>query len=285
MNYQMMKLILTLIVAIFIPYSVPQLALTQESSESQESSEIPTAPDTETPKDTSDPEEPYTRIPPAPNTGTPNDTSDPGGTRTESDRIASCQGKQKSITSLTGNEIKELTVSNYPSFWFYVPYTADEIGYLEFVLEDSRAEKIVYQTRIHLSQEAGVMEVALPNQSQYALEQDKNYTWYLKGSCNSEAEPDIALSGWIKRIPLESQLQEQLQSGSQQYEVYLQNKILYDAVTVLAKQYQSQPESPQIKNAWIALLNRLGLMQIADKPIVDLRLEPITRSTTSSPIE
>ena len=184
MYYQMMKLILTLIVAIFIPYFVPQLALTQENSESQETQEnSELSPDTETPRDSSDPEEPYTRIPPAPNTGTPEGegNADPGGTRTERDRIASCQGKQQSITSLTGNEIKELTVSNYPSFWFYVPYTADEIGYLEFVLEDSRAEKIVYQTRIHLSQEAGVMEVALPNESQYALEQDKNYTWYLKG--------------------------------------------------------------------------------------------------------
>ena len=251
MYYSMMKLIAILTVAIFLSYSFPQSALTQENSESQET-RTPTPPK-------------------PPDTGTPEGSPSPGGTRTESDRIASCRGKQKSITSLTGNEIKEFTVSSHPSFWFYVPYTVDEIGYLEFTLEDSRDKKTVYQTRIKLSEEAGVMEVALPNRDRYALKPDKNYTWYLKGYCNdsSQDEPDIALLGWISRITLESPLQEQLQSGSPQYKVYLQNTIMYDAITALAKQYQSQPESPQIKNAWIALLDRLGLIQLADKPIVD----------------
>lgn len=100
MYYQMMKLILTLIVAIFIPYSVPQLALTQESSESQETQENSelSPPDTGTPGGSgtsSDPGGTYTRIPPAPDTGTPEDRSDPGGTRTESDRETAPNGDRR----------------------------------------------------------------------------------------------------------------------------------------------------------------------------------------------
>jgi hypothetical protein len=253
MTYRSIKLVFALIVGSFILLSFPQSTLTQENTETPENSELS----------------------PPPETGTPEDASSPGGSRTDSDRIAGCRGEKKFITSLIGNEIKELTVSKYPSFWFYVPYTFDEIDNLEFVLEDSQVKRIIYQTSIRLSEVAGIIEVALPHESQYSLEQDKNYIWYLKGHCssNSQDEPDIALSGWVRRIPLDSQLQEQLEtSGSQKYEIYIQNTILYDAVTALAKQYQTNPESPQIKNAWINLLDLLGLEQLANEPFVNLTL-------------
>ena len=233
----------------------PLSASTQENAENQEDSQLSSPP----------------------NTGTPEDSSSPGGTRTESERIAGCRGKKDAIASLTGNKIKELTVSDYPSFWFYIPYTSDEIDRLEFALEDTQAKRTIYQTPIQLS-ETGIVEVTLPQQSQYAIERNKNYTWYLKGYCNSE-DVDIALSGWIRRISLDSQLQKQLEtSGSQKYQVYLQNTILYDAITALAKQYQTKPENLQIKNAWSDLLDMLGLKQLANEPL-------LIQSTTSSPIK
>lgn len=263
MFYLLIKLILASIVASFTPLLLPQSALTQENSETQESS----------------------RLSPSPDTGTPEDTSTPGGSRTDRDRISSCHDGEVPITSLIGNEIREFTVSKYPSFWFYVPCTNNEIDRLEFVLEDTQTKKTIYQTSIHLSGVAGIIEVALPHESRYSLEQDKNYTWYLKGNY-TESGSDIALSGWIRRIPLDSQLQRQLETSERQYDVYIQNKIMYNAITTLAKQYQTKSGNPQIKNDWMNLLKMLGVIQLANKPFVNsIFFEPTTQSTTNFPLE
>ena len=266
MLYLLIKLILASIVAGFMPFLFPQLALTQENTENQEDS----------------------RLSPPPDTGTPEDTSTPGGSRTDSDTIGACYDGEIPITSLIGNEIREFTVSKYPSFWFYVPCTNDKSDRLEFVLEDTQTKQIIYQTSIHLSEAAGIIEVALPNQSRYSLKQDKNYTWYLEGNYSSESgeESDIALSGWIRRIPLDSQLQRQLKTSDRQYDVYIQNEIMYNAITTLAKQYQTRSGNSRIKNDWMNLLKMLGVMQLADKPFTDsVFFEPKNQSTTNFPLK
>lgn len=259
MFYLSIKLIFASIVAGLISLSFPQLASTQENSE-------------------------ISKLSQPPDTGTPEDTSSPGGSRTDRNRIGGCQDGEIPITSLIGNEMREFTVSKYPSFWFYVPCTNNEIDYLEFVLEETQTKRIIYRSSIQLSEVAGIIEVTLPYQSQYSLEPNKNYTWHLKGnySSDSEDEPEIALSGWVRRIPLDSQLQDRLEaSGSQQYDVYIQNEIMYNAITALAKQYQTKPGNPQIKNDWINLLKMLGIRQLANKPFVTSRPRPISSKETS----
>ena len=155
------------------------------------------------------------------------------------------------------------------------------------MLEDTQSKKTIYRTSIHLSEAAGIIEVALPQKSQYSLEQNKNYTWYLKGDyTESGNKPDIALSGWIQRIPLDSQLQRQLETSERQYDVYIQKEIMYNAITILAKQYQTKSGNSQIKSDWMHLLKILGAIELANKPFVDsVFFEPITQSTTNFPLE
>lgn len=256
MFYLLIRLVLASVVASFMSLLLSQSALTRENS----------------------------KLSPPPDTGTPEDTSTSGGSRTNPDLICSCKDREIPITLLTGNAIREFTVSQYPSFWFYVPCTNEEIERLEFVLEDTQTKEIIYQTSIHLSEVAGIIEVPLPRESRYSLKQDKNYTWYLNGnySYDFKDEPDIALSGWIQRVPLDSQLQRQLETSDRQYDIYIQNGIMYNAITALAKQYQTTPGNPQIKNDWINLLKMLGIKELANKPFVDsVLLKPAIQSTTN----
>jgi hypothetical protein len=211
------------------------------------------------------------QLPSSPDTGTSEDNSSPGGSRTDFEQQTACQERNVALTSLIGNEIKEFTVSKYPTFWFYIPYIANEIERLEFILEDAQEKQTIYRTPIELSKKAGIIKVAIPQEARYSLKQDKNYTWHLQGYCYRDGNnPDIAISGWINRLAPDLQLQSQLAaSKSQKYNIYLQNNIMYDAVTELAEQYQANPKDFQIKNAWIDILKRLGAKDLANKPFVD----------------
>lgn len=244
MFYLAIRIILTLIVVNIILFPFSQLALTQEDSDLLR----------------------------PPDTGTPDERTSPGGSRTEPDKIIVCQNKEISIIPLTGNQTKEYTVSEYPSFWFYIANEIDAIEYLEFLLEDSETKEIIYQTEVQISPTAGIIEVALPQQSQNSLKLNKNYAWYLRGYCSADFrdKPDITLSGWVQPIPLNSQLQNQLElSDSQKYDVYLENEIMYDAITTLAKQYRTEPENPELNNAWTNLLDILGLEELAEENFVN----------------
>ncbi len=231
------------VITVLISILSPQLALSEENSE------VATPPDT----------------------GTPEDTTNPGGTRDDSKRAMGCQYSETPIVSLVGNKTREYTVSEYPSFWFYVPDSTDQKSYFEFVLEDSEAKKVIYRTSMQLSKKAGITEVPIPSKSQHSLKPNKNYSWYVKGYCSLESgnQPDMVLSGWIKRISSSSKLPNQLKV-SEPYNFYVENEIIYDAVTIVANAYRIKPDNLEIKNDWGELLNMLGVEHLSNQPFISL---------------
>ncbi len=213
-------------------------------------------------------------LPPAPSRGTPEGTSSAGGTRSETDLNQGCTSSNQSLVYLLDSGIRDFTVAAYPVFWFYNPYTSGEVSYLEFALTETQTAKTIYRTAINSTEQAGIMSITLPQEEQYALERDKDYSWSLQVHCHQKKnEPDLVLSGWLRRLPLTPSLRTQLaEFPTQEYSVYMEHNILYDALTNLAQRKKHQPNDPKIMAAWNYLLTDLGWQELAQKPIVEVLL-------------
>jgi Domain of Unknown Function (DUF928) len=211
-------------------------------------------------------------IPSAPDTGTPESESSPGGTRI--DKNSTCKPTTKSLTSLLA--VGDFTLSEYPSFWVYIPYTSEEIDYLEFTLEDNSESRPLYRTAIQLTDKPGIIKIPIPSEKKYALAPQNNYNWNLVVYCtpNQTNTPDIILNDSIRRLPVTLQLQEQLNAvKSEEYLVYIDRYIYYDAVTNLAALRIVNSTSDRLHQAWVNLLELLGRKELVGEPIVEVLLE------------
>ncbi|MEC4983337.1 MAG: DUF928 domain-containing protein [Oscillatoria sp. PMC 1068.18] len=95
-----------------------------------------------------------------------------------------------------------LTASAHPTFFVYVPET--HASSLEFTLYDSGKE--VYFAQLEPNSQAGILPLPIPESvSLEAQENDgemKVYEWTLTLVCDpSDATKDIAVTGWVHRIP------------------------------------------------------------------------------------
>jgi hypothetical protein len=195
--------------------------------------------------------------PPAPNTGTPTGNPTPGTSRPE----ATCPQTNKPLTALVANKGSDYTRSEYPTFWFYVPYAPEQISNMEFLLLNGKENQTVYQTTIRLVQKSGIIKITIPSLPQYALKVNGNYRWYFMLDCKPDRndEPDRVINGWIQRKATNSQ-----------------QKFWYDTITNLAEQYEATPEKTEIKENWANLLKSLGYGWVVPEPFVDSELVPLS---------
>ena len=73
--------------------------------------------------------------PKPPNTGTPSGNPRPGTTRPETN----CPQTPQPLTALVANNGRDLTYSKFPTIWFYIPYTSEQISEMEFFLFDANS--------------------------------------------------------------------------------------------------------------------------------------------------
>ena len=210
-------------------------------------------------------------LPPAPSTGTPEGTSSAGGTRGEPKINRVCNFTNQSLVYLLDSGIRDFTIVAHPIFWFYSSHTAGQIDYLEFTLAEVETTKTIYRTKVNLQERSGIMGIALPPEKQYALETNKDYSWNLQVHCSrQDSKPDLVFQGWLRRLPITSKLQKDLATfPARHYSVYLENNILYDALTNLVQLRQQKPNDPQIRKAWNHLLKDLGKEELIPQPILE----------------
>ena len=209
-------------------------------------------------------------LPPAPSTGTPEGTSSAGGTRGEPKINRVCNSNSQSLVYLLDSGIRDFTVDAHPIFWVYNPYSTRELNSLEFTLSEVQTTATVYRTKVNLKGRAGILGIPLPQEKQYALKTNKDYSWSLSVYCHHQKNrPDVVFEGWLRRLPINSSLQQDLATfPSQHYAIYLENNILYDALTDLAQLRQSQPHDRKIMEAWNNLLIDLGRQELTTQPIL-----------------
>lgn len=205
-----------------------------------------------------------------PDRGTP-PSSDGTGSRGD------CLVKQNKppLTRVAGSNALKLTMSKYPTFWVYVPYTPQEAPNGEFSLQDG--DKEVYRTRFQLPATPGIVSISLPaNVSPLTV--GKKYRWYVDISCPRSKVADESLTpasvtGLVQLVTPNSALQNQLKVAKNPLEkiaIYAQNGIWFETVTELAQLRLQEPENSNFKKLWVDLFTskNVGLSRIANEPII-----------------
>jgi hypothetical protein len=206
--------------------------------------------------------------PKPPSRGTPEGNPTPGTTRPET----TCKESNKPLTALVANKGRDYTLSEYPTFWFYVPYAPKDIKTIEFLILDKKERTTIYHASIKLLENPGIIKVKLPSDSKHSLKLNEDYHWYFMLSCepNNTIEPDLVLDGWVRRVLTSPQLENQLEAVKPNvYIAYIDNDIWQDAVTNLAELHFANTDNSQLSNAWANLLQTLGRKELIQEPLVN----------------
>ncbi len=148
------------------------------------------------------------------------------------------------------------TVTEHPALWFYVPYYSQQVAQGEFVLQDKERNDIK-RLSFNLPKTPGLVSVKVP----ISLKISHWYRWYFKIYCQKEAsKPPVFVQGWIQRIALTSELENQLKKANLRKDlVYTVNQIWYDAVAELAEELIDNPTDNSLRQAWLKLLSANGV--------------------------
>ncbi|MBH8574931.1 DUF928 domain-containing protein [Nostocaceae cyanobacterium CENA369] len=200
-----------------------------------------------------------------------------GRRRAGAGRSPDCPSNLTQLTALVPGDgeksVLASTVTENPTFWFYVPQLAQTTRYGEFVLQvlDGKDAQNVYRTPLTLVGKAGIISITLPAQPQYFLKADKKYHWYFHIYCGDpeKTSDNFYVDGFVQRQVLTEALDSQLKSAKpKEYIVYNANNIWYDTLTNLGQQRHINPQNATIDKDWVDLLNAVGLQDIAQEPIV-----------------
>ena len=202
--------------------------------------------------------------PPPPDIGKPQTTTGGGsrGCEFEHEEKPPTSSQQQKLTALVPSNGWGLTISDRPTFWFYVAYSRQLPG--KFVLQDE-AQRTIYQTPLTVTGTPGVVSVSLPSTAA-PLEIGKRYHWSFNIYCPSEEVP-VYVEGLIQRVEPNPTLSSQLENANQQQRValYADKGFWYDALTASAELHRTNPNDAN----WTALLKDVGLDAIATEPKVE----------------
>lgn len=161
-----------------------------------------------------------------------------------------------------------LTTASHPTLLVHIPPTSARTVFLS--LQDENEEE-VYQTILPIGYQSGVMNLDIPKEAP-ALETGKIYKWSFALMCDDKLRPDSPIvQGFIKRIELEPQLANQLETATplEMAALYGKAGIWYDTVAILANLRQAQPQNEDLTTAWNNLLNSVGLEQVVKAELVE----------------
>ncbi|MEG4228296.1 DUF928 domain-containing protein [Microcoleus sp. N9_A2] len=182
---------------------------------------------------------------------------------------------QLGLTALVPTNKKGRTVSDYPTFFFYLPRT--EAQSAEFILKDESGKQI-YKQDLTISNLSGVIGVSIPpKQNVPPLEVGKSYTWNFTVICDSQdRSADQIEIGTVGRVELSADIRRQLEKADPREKtfIYAENGIWQEALSNLAAARRDQPNDTTFKADWESLLDSVKLGEIAKEPIVQTQPQP-----------
>jgi len=198
----------------------------------------------------------------------------PAGT-VRSLRGGCASSSQLSLTALVPKNKIARTVSDYPTFFFYLPQTEAELA--EFILEDESGNQI-YQQDLTIKNLSGVIGLSIPaNTNVPPLEVGKNYTWKFTVVCDADDRSSDQLeTGVVRRVELSPDILSQLEKADPREKtfIYAQNGIWQDALSNLAAARRANPNEAVFQTDWESLLDSVTLAEIAKEPIVEMEAQP-----------
>jgi hypothetical protein len=211
------------------------------------------------------------KIPKPPNRGAPG-TASAGASRAEVGLTALVPSSAQAVGGYTTLE--------QPTFWFYNPYgTAPQASLLQsnpqsklislkLTLKDDQAQ-LVDRIVVPIPAQAGLLRVQLAAK----LRPDRPYRWSLQAqvkSPNSTVIDMVVVDGWIQRELPTAAMTQALKTATplDQFQIYRQQGIWFDALTRLAERRANDPKDPALAQAWVNLLSSVNL----PKPVIDCSL-------------
>ena len=193
-----------------------------------------------------------------------------GGTRGP----ACLQGRLPQLVALSPSNNVGYTSEAFPRFFWYMPTTKTKTA--EFTLYSVGAQRqrkdVIYRATFGTSGTPGIASLKLPSGTTMpALEKGQYYTWTVSVICDSEdRERDIRVSGWVRYMPPEGDLADQLAvaSESDRLQLYAENGYWFDLVAGLAKMRADNPRDEAIAEQWSDLLRSQGLSRLANQRII-----------------
>ena len=181
-----------------------------------------------------------------------------------------CGGSPIPLTALIPQSNVGITVAQYPTFFFYIPNVNLEGVTAELILVNNEEEE-AYKKTVQLKSPDRIISIDFSDSpSLPPLEVGKSYQWVFNAIVDEEDRSgDPYVTGWIKRVSLDSKLQHKLETALPQEKpaIYASNGFWYDALTSLAKLRCSYPNNPTFSSDWESLLQQVELSTISTKPL------------------
>ncbi len=167
------------------------------------------------------------------------------------------------------------TLAAYPTFWFYIPV---KTGIAEFVLKETVTQTVLYKHKFPITQGHGIVSYQ-PPETKPPLEVGKAYQWEFSFFCNPNSQPNFFLRGVVARTVASGDLQQELEEAEPQkkVEIYARSGLWYEAITLLAKLRQADPQNEELAADWMSLLQDedVNLGSVTQEPILPCcQIEP-----------
>lgn len=190
----------------------------------------------------------------------------------------SCLHGPKLLMPLTPLDNFGATVSNSPTFFWYVPATAAKTA--EFALLDAN-DQMLYKTTIKLTGQPGIVGFNLPTTiATSVLGIGKDYYWQFSVVCDPE-QPSVNpfVEGVVQRLQPEAALISQLNGASlnDRPQIYAAAGIWQDAIATAVEQRCTSPQDLNLKLNWTRLLQSVKLEEFAQEPLTQACLSQTTQ--------
>lgn len=208
----------------------------------------------------------------------------PPGVRAQGGTRGSFVQQGKPLTALIPKTQFSLTVAKYPTFFIYVPQSSKQTAVFTLLDED---RKIVYETRVTLPSQAGVVSFSLPDTGTLTpLKVGKPYQWYFSIVYDLDnRSQDHLVQGWIQRVEPSPDLTRKLEQAASKNRpaLYAAAGIWHETLATLAELRRSTPNDATLAQQWEELLKSkaVGLNDIAKEPLLE-KLSALDKRSTQS---
>lgn len=160
-----------------------------------------------------------------------------------------------------------LTSKAQTKLYFYLPYESQPSRKVKFVLLNDEEEEI-YEETFQFTEIPGIVTVRLPQ----VLEVGQKYNWLFIFKYNPRnPSADEFVEGWIKRVELNPELVTELKNATlpEQFLLYANNGLWFDALNIISELRRLNPEDEALKADWTEFLQSVDLEDIAPESIVE----------------
>jgi hypothetical protein len=221
------------------------------------------------------------KLPKVPKRGAPS-TSSAGASRTDVPLAALVPSEDGLVGGYTSSE--------QPILWFYNPYistpsnpqTQSKLVDLKLILNDAD-DRLIDSMNVPLPETPGPLGIRFNSTK---LKPDQPYRWILRATViepSTEVEKMLTLNGWVQREVPKQTLANALKTADkpQQFQLYRQNELWFDALTVLAEMRSLKPEDKTLQAQWRELLKDAGVTQ----QVIDCSLGNSLDSCQKQPVQ